>query len=122
MDDIKSENAFNQCVGKEITKLNLDVEGNFLYFEFDGGLQLFVSDMGQSCCESRYMRTDDDLMYYVGGKLLGKEIRLVAPIEDYHEIAFLVIKTSKGQFTMSNHNEHNGYYGGIDIVCSNSRD
>ena len=35
--------------------------------------------------------------------------------EDCHEVQFLEVKTSKGSFTMSSHNEHNGYYGGFSI-------
>lgn len=65
------------------------------------------------------MRTDDNLADYVGGQLLDMELRDAPEQEDehgdVHEVQFLVVKTSKGQFTMSNHNEHNGYYGGFYI-------
>ena len=46
---------------------------------------------------------------------------LVSDVEEEyetHEVQFLEIKTSKGIFTMSTHNEHNGYYGGFAIVVS----
>ena len=64
------------------------------------------------------MRTDDNLDYYVGSKLLGFEIKEATIMEDgygLHEIQFLEVRTSKGCFTMASHNEHNGYYGGFDI-------
>ena len=32
-----------------------------------------------------------------------------------HEVQFLEVTTSKGEFTMASHNEHNGYYGGFAI-------
>ena len=31
---------------------------------------------------------------------------------------FLIITTSKGQFTVANYNEHNGYYGGFALIAS----
>jgi hypothetical protein len=34
-----------------------------------------------------------------------------------HDIAFLLVQTSDGVFTMVNHNEHNGYYGGFLVTC-----
>ena len=33
-----------------------------------------------------------------------------------HEVQFLLVNTSIGTFTVASHNEHNGYYGGFDIV------
>lgn len=35
-----------------------------------------------------------------------------------HEVQFLHVKTSKGSFAVSNHNEHNGYYGGFNVEAS----
>jgi hypothetical protein len=64
------------------------------------------------------MRTDYNLSDYVGAKLLGAEVMDAPPISaqyEEHEVQFLHVKTSKGTFTMSSHNEHNGYYGGFSI-------
>ncbi len=77
-----------------------------------------IYDDGQSCCENRYMRTDDDLSSYVGSKLLGAEIKDAPNISEeygYHEIQFLEVQTDCGTFTMTSHNEHNGDYGGFLI-------
>lgn len=106
--------------GKTIKEVILDND-SILHLRFDDGTALNIWDDGHSCCESRYMRTDDDLGYYSGAQLL--EIKLEAGPDitgdiDEHEQLFLHVKTSKGSFTMSNHNEHNGYYGGFSMLAS----
>ncbi len=111
-----SVNAFVPCVNKTIN--NLVIEDDKLRFTFDDGTRLDLVDNGQSCCESRYMQTDDDLGYFVGSRLLGAEVKEAPNVEDEygdHEVAFLVVTTSKGSFSVANHNEHNGYYGGFYI-------
>lgn len=109
--------AFTGAVGKVIAALRLG-DDDALHFEFSDGSKMKLSDEGQSCCEARYMRTDDNLADYVGAKLLGAEIK-EAPNEpdEYgeHEVQFLEVKTDRGVFTMASHNEHNGYYGGFWI-------
>lgn len=110
------------AVGKTITSVKLDDDR--LKFEFEDGSRLTLWDDGQSCCESRYMQTDDDLPYYAGAKFLNAEVRDGGVREDengyeaLHEIQFLVITTDRGTFSMASHNEHNGYYGGFDIRAS----
>jgi hypothetical protein len=89
-----------------------------LLIEFDYGFKIKMFDAGQSCCEIRYMRTDDNLSDYLGAKFLGFELKEAPSIPDEygeHEVQFLEVKTSKGSFTMASHNEHNGYYAGFDI-------
>ena len=112
----ESVKAFNSGVGKTIVSLSIG-DDNALHFAFEDGTKFKVFDDGQSCCEDRYMRTDDDLAYYVGAQLLGVEVSF-APNEtdEYgleHEVQFVKMQTSKGVFTLANHNEHNGYYGGF---------
>lgn len=110
--------AFTSSLGKTITALSL--ADDELNFEFDDGTRLRIFDDGQSCCESRYMRTDDNLSDFIGAKLIDAELKPAPDIEDgygSHEVQFLEIKTDKGSFVMSSHNEHNGYYGGFAIVC-----
>ncbi|MDC6673798.1 hypothetical protein OEZ80_25875, partial [Leclercia adecarboxylata] len=82
-----------------------------------GGNWLVIRDDGQSCCESRYMSTDDDLSSFVGATFLGCEIEDGPHEADDpdHETQFLIVSTSLGKFTVVNHNEHNGYYGGFSI-------
>lgn len=115
-DTVKS---FKASIGKKITALEL--KDDQLVFTFKDGSVLRMFDDGQSCCESRWMNTDDKLENFVGGKLLDASIE-DAPspkqddeYDDYHDVQFLHVKTSKGSFTMQTHNHHNGYYGGFII-------
>lgn len=117
--------AFQKGVGQVISSVTLGAEDNALHFIFDNGYKMRMWDDGQSCCESRYMRTDDDLSYYTGATLLGASTKDAPTVEeeyDVHEVQFLEIRTSKGVFTMSNHNEHNGYYGGFSVVVREDTD
>lgn len=121
-----SGTAFAGAVGKTIATLRLDEEADpqALRFTFEDGSEIKLFDNGQSCCESRYMRTDDTLADYIGATLLGAEIKEAADIPpddehgDVHEIEFLEIQTSAGVLTMVSHNEHNGHYGGFSIECA----
>ena len=109
--------AFTGAVGKTIAAVTLG-EDDALHFVFDDGSKVKLYDDGQSCCESRYMRTDDNLAEFVGAKLLGAAIKEAPSIEDEydeHEVQFLEVQTDRGVFTMASHNEHNGYYGGFLI-------
>ncbi|MBS3993634.1 MAG: hypothetical protein KGZ87_07950 [Bacteroidetes bacterium] len=111
-------NAVKSALNKTIEKVWL--KENELLFKFTDGTNLKLYDDGQSCCETRYMRTDDDLSEYSGAKLLDFELKNAPNQEDEygdHEIQFLDVKTDKGIFQMANHNEHNGYYGGFWIVA-----
>jgi hypothetical protein len=101
---------------------NVSLDDDTLAIEFDSGKRLRIKDEGQSCCEHRYMTTDDDLPYYSGSKFMGAEIAdggsTSGEYDDEHEIQFLKITTSKGVFTVETHNEHNGYYGGFWVQAS----
>lgn len=104
--------------GQKITLFTLVDER--LRMGFDSGRTVTIFDDGQSCCENRYMRTDDNLEEYIGSTFLGHELREGPEVDDgygIHEQAFLVVKTDRGNVTFSNHNEHNGYYGGFVLVC-----
>lgn len=111
-------NTLQSSIGKKIKNLKLG-EDDALHFVFEDDSKIKVLDDGQACCESRYMRTDDELSYFIGAELTSMEIREGPEEEDdygAHEVQFLVVGTSKGSFTMASHNEHNGYYGGFWIV------
>ena len=115
----ESARLMRAAVGKRIVALHLTDDA--LHLELSDGSKLRLADEGQSCCENRYMRTDDDLSYFVGAELRGAEVRDAPLIEDddcAHEVQFLVVQTDKGDITMSSHNEHNGYYGGFLIQAS----
>jgi hypothetical protein len=60
-------------LGKVIASILL--EDDELRFTFSDGGKLTLTDCGQSCCELRYMRTDDDLTYFSGAKFTGVEIK-----------------------------------------------
>lgn len=108
-----------EYVGKRI--LGAEQQGNTLRLMLEG-VTIAISDQGQSCCEYRYMRTDDDLSALVGRVLTGIEEAPEAPTRDVSEYGdvkeamFLNILTDQGlgaQFSF--HNEHNGYYGGFSL-------
>jgi hypothetical protein len=112
-------NTLNDFTGKIIRKI--EIVDDRLKFSFVGGSQMVMYDDGQSCCERRYMHTDDDLSYFVDTPFLDAELRN-GPDEDkgwegVKESQFLIITTGKGQFTVVNYNEHNGYYGGFSVVA-----
>ena len=120
--------AFMKVMGKEITGIALagpvgSTEKDELHIRFKNNTYIRIADDGQSCCENRYMTTDDKLDEYVGGNLLNIEIKPVPiPLKDSgdgddHDIEFLEVTTTKGAFVMTTHNEHNGYYGGF-YVCA----
>jgi len=102
----------------------IQVKDDVLALTFTDKSVLRLRDDGQSCCESRYMVCDDKLDKFVGGKLMDISLEDApdppkkSEWEEAHEAQFLHVKTSKGSFTVSNHVEHNGYYGGFWIVAS----
>lgn len=104
-------------LNRTITGISMD--DKTVRLDFDTGKRLEISDKGQTCCESRYLTTDDDLEYHVGAVFLGAEVA-DGSCTDYeyetHEIQFLNLKTSRGVVTIETHNEHNGYYGGF-FIC-----
>lgn len=115
--DAESVKAFSGAISKTIVTLSLGND-DALHFVFGDDSKIKLFDGGQSCCESRYMRTDDTLADFVGAKLLGAEIKEAPSIPDEygdHDVEFLEVKTDKGVFTMASHNEHNGFYSGFSI-------
>ena len=110
-------NCIHAVIGKQIKSVEL-IDDQIVLTTSEGGLRLL--DDGQTCCESRYMRTDDDLSEFAGAVVNGFELKQAPDQEsewDTHEVQFLEIATSKGAITFASHNEHNGYYGGFHIVA-----
>jgi hypothetical protein len=118
----ETSNAIKSSLNKKIIKINQD--GDFIddtlniYFE-DGSI-LSLWDDGQTCCESRYMTTDDNLADFYDCILTNIELKDCDYYEEedkiwIHECQFLEITTDKGSFQIVNHNEHNGYYGGFSL-------
>jgi hypothetical protein len=122
-----SVNAYTSSLGKKIVALKLDDDANSgdgaLIMTFADDTQLKVYDEARSCCESRYLSTDDDLTHYVNSKLKSIETLSADTIDnednyDVTEMTFIHVKTTKGTFVVNSYNNHNGYYGGICIRCS----
>lgn len=115
-----SEHSASEYYGRKISETFLDEAENRLHIYFDDGVKIVVFDDGQSCCEYRYMRTDDEVKSLVGGRLVKITIKDAPDQEDeygnVHEIMFMEIQTDKNFITLSNHNEHNGYYGGFGMT------
>jgi hypothetical protein len=109
--------AHNGAIGKTIARASLTDDQLCLSFTDGTGIRFY--DDGQSCCESRYMVVDDSLSEYQGAIFHGAELKQAPNQQDEygdHEVQFLEIKTSKGAITAASHNEHNGYYGGFNVV------
>jgi hypothetical protein len=85
------------------------------------GKTIEIWDNGQSCCEHRYMTTDDDVNSLVGHELVRIESKQAPDVQDEygeHEQVFVEVGTDKGFITIVNHNEHNGYYGGFGLTIT----
>ncbi len=114
--------AIKNSLNKVIKQVK--IEDNTLEFEFEDGTKLNLADCAQSCCECRYMSTDDDLVQFAGSILQDFELKdgvfIESESDEYgegveHDIQFLEVVTDKGTFKIVNHNEHNGWYGGFSI-------
>jgi len=115
-DHYGSAAKYAAALGKTIQTARLDEGRDRLELRFTDGTGIEIWDDAQSCCEHRYMTTDYTLSDFDGAVFLGAEIKDGPSIEDNwecHDVQFLEIKTSVGEFVMATHNEHNGYYGGF---------
>lgn len=113
-----SKESPEKYIGKKIVAAELDSVKNELRLTFSDGINIKIHDDGQSCCETRYMTTDDDLSKIIGGVLkniLSKEGPELITDGDKHEQVFIEVQTDIGFITIANHNEHNGYYGGFGL-------
>ncbi|MDH5738696.1 MAG: hypothetical protein OEY77_00055 [Nitrospira sp.] len=109
--------ALQKSQGKKIVAISL--ENDQLRIQFKGHA-LIVQESEAVCCESRYMVCDDKLENFIGATLIDLTIENVPAVAEdacgyEHEVEFMHVKTSKGSFTVSNHNQHNGNYGGFSI-------
>lgn len=117
--------AIKDSLGKQIAALAMTDKA--IRITFADGSVLRLADEGQSCCEHRYMRTDDKLDDFIGATLTDASL-VDAPTQrnddeyDVREVQFLRLTTDKGVLVLSNHNDHNGYYGGFWIQGSIERD
>lgn len=121
---MNTDAIIKECAGLTIKSLAIDAEFNVedggLRVEFADGKILWLYDNGRDCCEHRFMSCDDDLSVFVGAKFIGAAVSDGPTIEDAdgeHEQQFLKVNTSNGQFTVTAHNAHNGYYSGICMAA-----
>lgn len=113
----ESARAAQAALGKVIS--GVSIGNSMLHLSFTDGTGIRIQDEGQSCCERRWMHTDDTLSDFIGATLVGLELRdapnIVDEESDVHEVQFLAVRTDRGTLTISNHNDHNGYYGGFAL-------
>ena len=119
----KTVNAHKSAMGKKIRSIRVDEDYNGkdggLEMLFDDGTGIWLYDNGRSCCEHRYLHTDDNVSDFVGATFIEAELREGGEKEEdyeFHEWEFVIIKTSLGEFTLETHNIHNGYYGGFHLI------
>lgn len=91
-----------------------------LHLVFETGEHFAWSDVGQSCCERRWMTCDDDLASFTGDTFVGWDLEKAEVREDeytdLHEQQFLKLQFKSGSvITACTHNEHNGSYGGFAV-------
>lgn len=112
-----SPESASDYYGRKIVAATL--ENDQIFLTFGDGVTIRIWDAGQSCCESRYMRTDDNPSDLAGKTLTEISVKQAPDVEggygDVHEVAFLEIQADGETVTFSTHNEHNGYYGGFEL-------
>jgi hypothetical protein len=114
-----SKNDPAKYVGNTIVAASMKDER--LRLDFENGKAIEIWDDGQSCCEYRHMTTDDDIQSLVGHKLLRIEAKDGPEVDkeyEVHETCFVEVGTDAGFITVTNHNEHNGYYGGFGLTIT----
>lgn len=112
-------NNASKYYGKTITEAY--IKDDKLYLAFDDGSGMEIYDAADYCCEHRYLTCDDNPADLIGGELVEIQQRqggseTVPPYDDEHETEFVEVRTDKDHITLCTHNEHNGHYGGFDLV------
>lgn len=123
--DIPATTLYQNAKGKQIK--DLGIADNQLVIIFTDYTKIRIFDELGAPSGRKYLHTDDDLEYFIGAEFLGVQKRFGAELYrsgEYYsdrnrsilEIAFLLVYTTEGVFTIVNYNEHNGYYSGFDIT------
>lgn len=114
---------YNQYIAHRVIMFaEFQEEQDRLRLILSSGKEIFIHDDMQTCCESRFMKMDDNPVDFVGASILNIELVHVKndddPDRDWetHEVAFLKIETDRGTMTVNTHNVHNGYYGGFNLA------
>lgn len=110
--------------GKEIKSMCIDSNDRFVV-EFVDDSVIAIYDDGHSCCEHRYMHSEDELDFEYHAGSIFRFVQVVdgPDIDDCecHETKFCNVLTDKGVIQLVCHNEHNGYYGGFSIAIKEWR-
>lgn len=116
--------AVQNALGKRIAYVMLHAD--ILLLMFADGTALRFWDGGQSCCESRWMTSDDvgEFDHYIGATFIGADIAEGGESTDEasgyaNETQFLNVRTTRGVIQAVTHNSHNGYYGGFSVEAAN---
>lgn len=103
------------------------IDARFAPSEAQGSIEIWFSsgrvrlfDDGRYCCEERFFSTDDDLSLMKGETLVRVEVA-DGPTErksdGQHEVQFMRLVTDRATYVIASHNDHNGYYEGIEIAA-----
>lgn len=116
-----SENSADKYYGRKITAASKTTNDR-LALTFEDGVTIEIWDNGQSCCEARWMTTDDDPQSLVGHTLTRIDCKegptTTSEYGEEHESVFIEVGTDTGFITVCTHNEHNGYYGGFGLTIT----
>lgn len=107
---------FEKYIGKRISSAAI-IDDVFV-IKFEDRTKIGIADHGQSCCEDRFMTTDDDVTALAGTSLISIEEKPGPDVDDdnnCHEICFVEIQTDRISLQLVNHNIHSGYYGGFNM-------
>lgn len=131
-----SENSADKYYGKKIIDAKTaespddynacgDKDRGALLLAFEGGPTIRIWDNGQSCCENRYMTTDDNPADLIGQTLVSIQSRDGEDVDkeygEVHETCFVIIQGDKSAITLTTHNENNGYYGGFGLTITEEK-
>ncbi len=92
-----SPHGSKEYEGLKIVDANF--EDDALFISFENGKKIKITDEGQSCCEHRYMTTDDDAKSIIGQTLVGIDVKQgpegkKSECDEEHETAFIEIVTN----------------------------
>lgn len=106
-----------RLIGCKIT--NITFSEDFLTLEFDDVMEVTLEADEADCCAYKYLSCDDDVKSLVGARFAWMQnvggVTKDTDGYDIHEWTFLKIQTDRAAITICAHNEHNGYYGGIEF-------
>ena len=111
---IRRSDFYKDAIDKVIETVYID--GNRIIFKFTDAPN-FELENPPITSELRYMHTEDNLGGFIGTKFQRIEVRTgahEAAKEGKHEIELITISTDKGQFTIENHNIHDGWHSGFN--------